>query len=218
MILSEETSAAGAMVEHSRQLLICESGEGYVTGTVSISQSPNKDSQYLLECLLVQTNSGVRAIENSYNSSISAIMELRRISGLTWEQLARLFVVSRRSLHFWASGKPLSTLNEEHLQRLLSTLRTIDRGNASENRSLLFSALPDGAIPYDLLVAKQYEEVIDLIGPGTERPRTAALSNYNHDFRTPRRPHELVGALQDSAYIRKGRLLRAIPINTRGKG
>ena len=41
----------------------------------------------------------------------TAIGELRRLSGLTWDQLARLFNVSRRSLHFWASGGEPSIKN-----------------------------------------------------------------------------------------------------------
>jgi DNA-binding transcriptional regulator YiaG len=60
-----------------------------------------------------------------------SINELRRLSGLTWEQLTRLFGVSRRSLHFWASGQPLSRAKEEQLNRLLGAIQFIDRGNAS---------------------------------------------------------------------------------------
>ena len=40
------------------------------------------------------------AIEDSVEVSQRAISELRRISGLTWEQLGQLFEVSRRSVHF----------------------------------------------------------------------------------------------------------------------
>jgi hypothetical protein len=32
------------------------------------------------------------------------IAEIRHLTGLTWEQLAQVFNVSRRSVHFWASG------------------------------------------------------------------------------------------------------------------
>ena len=35
------------------------------------------------------------------------IAELRSLSGLTWEQTARLLGVTRRSVHFWASGEVL---------------------------------------------------------------------------------------------------------------
>ena len=58
----------------------------------------------------------------------AVIGELRRLSGLTWDQLARLLGVSRRSVHFWASGKPMAQSNEEHLRRLLAVVRKVDRG------------------------------------------------------------------------------------------
>lgn len=64
----------------------------------------------------------------------AAVLELRRLTGLTWDQLARLFRVARRSLLFWASGKPLNSANEEQLYRTLATVRAIDRGSAAENR------------------------------------------------------------------------------------
>jgi len=64
-----------------------------------------------------------------------AIAELRRLTGLTWEQLAHLFNVSRRSAHFWASGSKASAENTAHLERVLDTVRVIDRGSMTENRS-----------------------------------------------------------------------------------
>jgi len=213
MILDVLTSAAGPMLERSRPLPICVSGEVSIPGTMSIPLFPNIRWEYLL----VQTNSGFSVAENYYPSSSSAIMELRRISGFTWEQLTRLFGVTRRSLHFWASGKPISAANEEHLQHLLATVRSVDRGDAGENRSLLLGALPDGMIPFDLLVAKEYDKVLERLGPGTvrARPRVTMLSNYARTFRTPRRPNEMVGALQDSVHIQKGRLLSATAIRTK---
>lgn len=81
-----------------------------------------------------------------------AIHELHFKSGLTWDQLARLFGVNRRSVHFWASGKPLATRHEEKLFHLLTLIRTIDRGSARINRTLLLKPIPDrDRSPYELL-------------------------------------------------------------------
>jgi DNA-binding transcriptional regulator YiaG len=144
-----------------------------------------------------QTNSGVLASESLPSSP--AIMELRRLSGLTWDQLARLFGVSRRSLHFWASGKPLNAVNEEHLRRLLVTIRTLDRGSARENRSLILGVLEDGTMPFDLLVDGQYKHVLTLLGPGRTptRPKRTPLSVEARLARRPRPPDELVEALRE---------------------
>ena len=83
----------------------------------------------------------------------AVIGELRRLSGLTWDQLARLFGVSRRSVHFWASGKPMAPSNEEHLRRLLAVVRKVDRGSARANRAILLGADEDGISLFDLLAA-----------------------------------------------------------------
>ena len=37
------------------------------------------------------------------------IFELRRLTGFTWDELALLLSVTRRSLHLWANGGPINT-------------------------------------------------------------------------------------------------------------
>jgi DNA-binding transcriptional regulator YiaG len=139
-----------------------------------------------------------------------AIAELRRSSGFTWDQLARLFNVTRRSLHFWASGKAMTPSNEEHLQRLLAVIRKIDRGSASANRTALLTVREDGTIPFDLLAAEEYERVVNLLGAGeTRRARAPKLSADAMAARAPRPPEDLVGALQDRIHPASGRLLAA---------
>jgi DNA-binding XRE family transcriptional regulator len=100
-----------------------------ISGTVS--NEPISDQDLLL--VLERTNSGLPLSFQSANSAEAnrdALNELRKLSALTWEQLAKLFNVSRRSLHFWASDQPLSRFNEENLNRLLGTIRYINRGTA----------------------------------------------------------------------------------------
>lgn len=143
----------------------------------------------------------------STEATRSALNEVRKLSGLTWEQLARLFNVSRRSLHFWASGQPLSRFNEESLNRLLGTVRYINRGSASINRSILLSSSSDGSIPFDLLVAGRYEEVKQLIGSGNA-PEKSPLKPLSPDAiasRMPQKPEELVDALHDPIHREFGR-------------
>jgi len=56
--------------------------------------------------------------------------------------------------------------NHEHLQRLLSVVRKIDRGSASANRAALLNVREDGSLLFDLLAAGDYERVLSLLGPG----------------------------------------------------
>jgi len=140
----------------------------------------------------------------------TAIGELRRLSGFTWDQLARLFNVSRQSLHFWASGKPMAPSNEEHLQRLLAVVRKIDRGSASANRTALLGVREDGSLPFDLLAVGDYDRVLSLLGPGeAHRVSPPKLSDEARAARAPRPPEELVAALQDRIHPTSGRLLAA---------
>ena len=148
----------------------------------------------------------------------AAIGELRRLSGFTWDQLARIFNVSRRSLHFWASGKPMAPSNEEHLQRLLSVVRKIDRGSASANRAALLGVREDGSLPFDLLAAGDYERVLSQLGQGkARRAAPPKLSEEARAARAPRPPDELVGALQDRIHPTSGRLraAKAIAVSRR---
>jgi len=145
----------------------------------------------------------------------AALMELRRFTGLTWDQLALFFAVSRRSLHFWASGKPLSAANEERLRRTLATIHKIDRGSASENCALLLQDR-EGETPFDLLAAGRYEEVVRLVGEGCGRRtlKLPPLSPEAQAARAPRPPEELVGALHDPVHreVGKARAARAVKV------
>jgi len=160
-----------------------------------------------------QTTAG--AVVSSTHPAGAAIGELRRVSGLTWEQLARLFGVSRRSLHFWASGKPMTPSNEEHLQRVLAVLRKVDRGSRSATRTALLGGREDGTIPFDLLAAGDYERVVLLLGlGGSSRLVPTKVSDESRAIRAPLPPEKLVGALQDRVHPASGRLLAAKPITT----
>jgi len=148
-------------------------------------------------------------------STEAGIFELRRLSGLTWEELARLFEVSRRSVHFWASGKPMNSTNEERLGRLVAAIRKIDRGSGVATRAALLGASRTGQIPFDLLASGQYDRVLDLVGAGVAMERRVArtpLSAEAQQARAPRPPEELVAALQDSIHVERGRLLSSKPI------
>lgn len=147
----------------------------------------------------------------------AAIGELRRLSGLTWDQLARLFNVSRRSLHFWASGKSMTPSNEEHLQRLLAVVRKVDRGSASANRAMLLGVREDGNLPFDLLAVGDYERVLSLLGPIEGRwVSPPKLSEEARTARAPQSPEELVGALQDRIHRDGGTARAAKSVRVRG--
>lgn len=191
--LSDATSASGAMRMHRPGtpvrvgVMLAKSG---TSSAPPLSPWPQA---------VQQTTAGASVLREERAGV--GIAELRRLSGFTWEQLARLFKVSRRSLHLWASGKPMTPGHEEHLQRLLSVIRKINRGSASANRAELLAVGADGSIPFDLLAAGQYDRVVSLLGPGdVRRVAVPKLSAEALAARAPRPPEEIVGALQDRVH------------------
>ena len=194
------TSALGAMRHPSTHSLI---GSRIFMIRSSTSTSRATANQELLAAVEMTTSGITLPSASSPEATQKALGELRRLSGLTWEQLAKLFNVSRRSLHFWASGQPLSRFNEEQLNRLLGTIQYIDRGSASLNRSLLLK--PDNPL-FDLLIAGRYEEFKQLVGVGNapQKLQSGSLSEDVYSARMPQNPADLVDALQDPVHREVG--------------
>jgi hypothetical protein len=149
-----------------------------------------------------------------------ALNQLRKLSGLTWEQMAKLFDVKRRIAYLWASGKPLSRFNEEQLNRLLVTIQYINRGSASANRTLLLTPDVDGRLPLDLLMDGKYEEVKRIIGSGniSQKPQLTPLSEDARASRRPPNPVDLMEALQEPIHWEVGRSRPAKAIRSHRNG
>ena len=154
-------------------------------------------------------------------SSSSAVHELRRLSGLTWEQMAHVLLVSRRSVHLWASGGRLKSHNESHLLQTLSVMRDCDRGSAGSNRMLLM-APHEGTTPLELLAAQRYDKARAALGETKlgGRPTLAALDAQARAEREPQHPAELLGALTSRVPVETGRIrpVRPVRISRREHG
>lgn len=210
------TSASGAMVSAPMMAHLLLRGPLYVEGTAARRLLAEDWAHVIVP--LPQTSAGRTQLEDAEEaqSTSSAIMELRRLSGLTWEQLATLFGVARRSLHFWASGKPVNAPNEERLRRVLAVIRKADRGFAANNRAMLLEDR-EGVVPFDLLERGEYETFIELVGagPGRRELKRTPLAPEAWEARKPQAPEELVGALQDRVHIEEGKLISSTPIRHR---
>jgi len=215
------TSASGAMRDSvtQRPTVVTVTVFPILSGTATNEPISDQDLLRILE----RTTSGLPLsfpLANSAEANRSTLNELRRLSGLTWEQLAKLFNVSRRSLHFWASGHPLSRFNEENLNRLLGTIRYINRGSASINRNLLLSPGLDGRLLFDLLIAGEHEEVKRILGPGNapQKPQLVPLSEDASMSRMPPPPEDLVDAVQEPIHREVGRSRPARAARSRKHG
>jgi len=103
-------------------------------------------------------------------TATSMVHELRRKSGLSWDQVSRILGVTRRTVHNWAAGTEISAKNHEQLGQILSAIRYVDRGTADDNRSLLLGVSTSGATPFELLVKGALDQVRQELGKGKGRP------------------------------------------------
>jgi transcriptional regulator with XRE-family HTH domain len=134
----------------------------------------------LSQVTLIKTPTIVR--HNSFQVR-SALHELRRLSGFTWDDLADVLGVTRRSLHLWANGASISSPNEKHVRDLLVAMQALDRSTATENRQLLLAPVRDGKTVSDFLRNREFNDVVALVGRG-------------HGRQTPVRPDVIEAALQ----------------------
>ena len=148
-----------------------------------------------------------------------AISELRRLSGLTWEQLGVLFDVTRRSVHFWASGKGLNSGNEQRLLQVLDVVRAAYRGDARSTRAALFE-VKNRTTAFILLTAGKFAEARAVlgVGAGLRKPAIAELSAAAKAHRKPLQPEELIEAQHDRVHRDRGkaRVARTMRNNRRG--
>lgn len=133
-----------------------------------------------------------------------ALFALKSLTGLTWNRIAELFGVSRRSAHFWASGKPLSQEHERHLYGVLSTVNEVDIG---DSRIMCAAILDDsgGRSALSALLEREYEEGRLALAKSIGRQVTLreqgrrSMSSY---YTPP--PDELLEALQDRVHREVG--------------
>lgn len=77
------------------------------------------------------------------------LQSVRDESGLTWDQIARVFGVSRRAVHHWMAGGNLSAHNIELLGRFNRLVGNLPGDSADARKAALFAAGPDGVSPID---------------------------------------------------------------------
>ena len=126
-------------------------------------------------------------------------MEIRRRSELTWEKLSELFEVSRRSVHHWANGRPMSAGHDRMIRKILAAVRKLDRGDQERTRALLLTVDEcTGVSTFDLLRDGRFRcamRHVDSI-PSVESQRTP-LSNPAWEARRPPSPVLLVETEQE---------------------
>lgn len=128
-----------------------------------------------------------REIEENLPDLARSVRALRQRSGLTWDELARIFGVTRRTLYNWSIGGQVSAAHAQALARVITRVHEVDAGDPKLTRSRLLAPTDSGSTLYTRL-AQQRE-----LGVTTEEPvyRPDQLLAARHD--TP----DQTGAITD---------------------
>lgn len=132
-------------------------------------------------------------------STAEAVLEIRRLSGLTWEELGDLFDVSRRSIHHWASGRPVSAKHDKMIRQMLAAIRYLDRGDRADTRALLLAVDHATEVSVlDLLKDGRFDEAMGRVEGGrAPEHRRVPLSREAWDARRQQAPALLLEAEQE---------------------
>lgn len=221
-VIVASTGFGGTREQVAPFLVIFVSGALSVSGTSSAEPARLWEATYGQESEATASGLGLEQHDETLDDAETtrqAISELRRISRLTWEQLGELFDVSRRSVHFWASGKHLNARNEQRLMQVLDVVRAAYRGDARSTRAALLE-VKKGTTAFALLTAERFEEARAILGVGAARPRPALaeLSAIAKAARRPLPPEELIDAQHDRVHRDCGRARAARTIRNKRRG
>jgi len=100
-------------------------------------------------------------VEAAAPKTSDLVRQLHDQSGLTWEQLAKLFWVSRRAVHHWAVGGTMNGANIRRLNQLLGIVRQLPGSTAAEKRAAIFTPRDNGRSHYDQLLKRSSADAIN---------------------------------------------------------
>ena len=155
-------------------------------------------STYKLPRPIERTSSGPdgRIAQVPRQTTGQAVLEIRRRTGLTWQELSELFHVSRRSVHHWANGKPVTARHEHVICKIVDAIRHLDRGSqAATRRQLLAADDATGVSTFELLRVGHFNQAVARIaGVRTPERRRIPLAQTARDARRPPAPTLLLEA------------------------
>lgn len=93
--------------------------------------------------------------------TMSTLHILHEKSGLTWEQLSKLFGVSRNALMNWSVGGKMTLQHRDILNELLGVVSDLPADNPSSRRELLFAHDDTGTSIYERFCKQYYREEVD---------------------------------------------------------
>ena len=121
--------------------LICLAGLHYRGSWSDVVDCVTTDAWTSTQVIPVEDLEGDRRPEPV---AATRVRQLKDESGLTWDQVSRLFGVSRRSVHLWASGARMNARHDELLSYLEQVIDTFGSADPDRNRATLMNPSAGG--------------------------------------------------------------------------
>lgn len=80
-------------------------------------------------------------VPTTSKTTADVILELRTMTSFTWEQISKLFGVSRRTVHLWAAGGKMAARNQEQLADLVQQVNAIRSAAPGDHHMQLLALL-----------------------------------------------------------------------------
>ena len=103
------------------------------------------DQEIVVPAVIANALDG-READDDVRGTATTLKEVRERAGLTWDQIARLFGVSRRAVHLWAAGGRMTAANEETLLRVSGVLKATAQAPELEVRRAVLGLLDEARI------------------------------------------------------------------------
>ena len=114
-----------------------------ITGSGSSSSSLSAHTR-------LGTNSGI-PVEGAPRTGLGGVRLIRKLAGLTLEDVARLLGVSRRTIHNWQNGRPVSPASEVAIAGALSFIESLGSLPQETIRGALLMPLGQGRAVVDVV-------------------------------------------------------------------
>ncbi|KQY55660.1 hypothetical protein ASD11_14185 [Aeromicrobium sp. Root495] len=90
------------------------------------------------------TTTQIRSQAPAARTSQNEVLWVKEQSGLTWDQLGKVFGVSRRAVHLWANGGRVNAANERALRNFAAAVAAAKGETPDATRAALLSPGEDG--------------------------------------------------------------------------
>ncbi|MEM9573061.1 MAG: helix-turn-helix transcriptional regulator [Pseudomonadota bacterium] len=135
----------------------------------------------VFEEIISQLHAHQRSKSVRVDCPVENVNEIRRLTGLSWNQLAHLLEVDRRSIYNWLQGGIVRDRNADRIAKLLSSIRYIDEGSIEENQEKLFDVYDGDLSIYELLHQARFDDrhMMSQFGKGR---KTASWAPQDRSF------------------------------------